>query len=107
MLYYLPPGVRIKYFHKIWADDVLIVVAWLMLCVAAILYQTQSVNLYNEYSLATGRILSALVNMARKRTFRAPLWHSSSSSTQRYGQSSFRFSFSPGGFLVNASQPRG
>ena len=68
MLYYLPPGVRIKYFHKIWADDVLIIVAWLMLCAAAILYQTQSVNLYNEYSSATGRIPSTLVNMAREGT---------------------------------------
>ena len=27
-------------------------------------------------------------------------------STQRYGQSSFRLSFSSGGYLVNAGQPR-
>ena len=39
-----------------------------MLCAAAILYQTQLVNLYNEYPLATGKIPSTLVNMARERT---------------------------------------
>ncbi|KAK0507608.1 hypothetical protein JMJ35_010131 [Cladonia borealis] len=61
-------GVRIKYFHKIWADDVLIIVAWLILCAAATLYQSQSVNLYNQYPLATGKIPPTLVNMARERT---------------------------------------
>ena len=42
--------------------------AWLMLCAAAILYQIQSVNLYNQYPLVTGKIPPTLVNMERERT---------------------------------------
>ena len=62
-----------SYFHKIWADDVLIILAWLMLCAAAVLYQIQSVNLCNQYPLITGRIPPTLVNMARERTLLSSL----------------------------------
>lgn len=44
-----------------------------MLCAAAILYQTQSVNLYNQYPLTTGKIPPTLVNMARERTLMSSL----------------------------------
>lgn len=49
-------------------DDVLILLAWLMLCVAAAVYQTQSISLYNSYPLATGKIPATLANLARERT---------------------------------------
>ena len=39
-----------------------------MLCATAILYQIQSVNLYNHYPLVTGKIPPTPVNLARERT---------------------------------------
>ncbi|CAD6580171.1 MAG: hypothetical protein ASARMPRED_009375 [Alectoria sarmentosa] len=61
-------GVRVRYFNRIWADDILMIVAWFMLCATATLYQTQSVNLYNQYPLLTGKIPPTQTNLARERT---------------------------------------
>ena len=60
-------GVRIEYFHRIWVDDILMIAACFMLCATAILYQTQSVNLYNHYPLVTGKILATPEDLARER----------------------------------------
>ena len=49
--------VRIKVFRKIWVDDVLVVFAWLLLLITAILWQTQIEALYIQFELLAQTVL--------------------------------------------------
>ena len=66
-------AIRIKYFHRIWVDDMLMIAAWAMLCGTATLYQTQSINLYHHYPLVTGKIPATVTNLTRERTLLSSL----------------------------------
>lgn len=43
--------VRIKVFRKLWADDALVIFAWLLLLITAVLWQTQFEALYTQFEL--------------------------------------------------------
>ena len=49
--------VRIKVFRRLWVDDALVVFAWLLLLITAILWQTQVEALYTQYKLLSGAVL--------------------------------------------------
>lgn len=61
-------AVRIKYFQKVWADDILILAAWVMLLATASLYQSQAKSLYAQYPLVTGQIESTPERLAKETT---------------------------------------
>ena len=49
--------VRIKSFRRIYVDNVLVLIAWLMFLAFAIIWQSQQTALYEEYSLALWTII--------------------------------------------------
>ena len=59
-------GVRIKCFKRIWADDYLIIGAWILLLATASIYQSQKINLYNHYPLLVGEIPATPENLAKE-----------------------------------------
>ncbi|MCJ1241299.1 hypothetical protein MMC14_009303 [Varicellaria rhodocarpa] len=61
-------GVRIKYFRRIWADDMLIMAAWIMILVTACLHQIEGTNLYNQYPLVTGKLSPTPEHLAGERS---------------------------------------
>jgi hypothetical protein len=56
-------SIRVKYAHRIWLDDVLIMLAWLMVLAATTLYQIEATNLYNHFPLVTGKLPATPQNL--------------------------------------------
>lgn len=56
-------SIRVKYAHRIWLDDVLIMLAWLMVLAATNLYQIEATNLYNHFPLVTGKLPATPQNL--------------------------------------------
>ena len=54
---------RVKYMHRIWLDDVLIILAWLMVLGSTTLYQIEATNLYNHFPLVTGKLPTTPQNL--------------------------------------------
>jgi hypothetical protein len=48
--------VRIKSFKRLYADDFLVLLAWLSLFGSAIVWQTQQTAMYHQYDLAAGKV---------------------------------------------------
>ena len=61
--------VRFKSFHKIYADDYLVLAAWLMVLATAVLWQTQISAMYLNYGLANGVVLPTPEVIADLNTF--------------------------------------
>lgn len=49
--------IRIKVFRKLWVDDALVIFAWLLLVLTAILWRTQVEALYTQFKLISQAIL--------------------------------------------------
>lgn len=61
--------VRIKSFGKIYSDDVLALVAWLMFLASAIIWQSQQTALYGQYSNFSGTGVPTPEQLAAESTF--------------------------------------
>lgn len=48
--------VRLRYFQTVYADDVFILAAWVMLLASSAIWQTQQAPLYNSFKLSAGQI---------------------------------------------------
>lgn len=51
--------VRIKFFRRVYADDLLVLTAWVMLLVSAIIWQTQQVAMYLQFASTAGTNIPA------------------------------------------------
>ena len=49
--------VRIKVFRRLWIEDVLVIFAWALLLITAVMWQTQVDALYTQFKLLTGAVL--------------------------------------------------
>ena len=49
--------VRIKVFRRLWVEDALVIFAWLLLLISAIIWQTQVEALYTQFKMLTGAVL--------------------------------------------------
>ena len=61
-------GVRVKYFRRIWADDIMVIGACLMIFATACIYQSQATSLYKSYPLVIGKIPPTPENLANETT---------------------------------------
>ena len=48
--------VRLRYFKRVYADDIFILVAWIILLASSIILQTQQGNMYSSFKLSAGQI---------------------------------------------------
>lgn len=49
--------VRIKSFRRIYADDVLVLIAWLIFFGSVVIFQSQHFAMYNQFALAQGTLV--------------------------------------------------
>lgn len=49
--------VRIRVFRRLWVDDGLVILAWLLLLISAVLWQTQVDALYTQFQLVSQSVL--------------------------------------------------
>ena len=49
--------VRIKVFRRLWVDDALVILAWMLLLITAVLWQTQVEALYTQFKLVSQAVL--------------------------------------------------
>ena len=61
--------VRLKSFHKVYADDFLVSLAWLMILASSIIWQTQQSHMYTQFRLAAGRVEPTPEVLAGERSF--------------------------------------
>lgn len=61
--------VRIKLFGRIYADDVLVLVAWLMLFASVVIFQSQQTAMYNQFVLAWGTFIPTPEELKAEETF--------------------------------------
>lgn len=61
--------VRIKSFRRVYADDFLVVLAWLLLLTSAIIWQTQQTSMYTQFRLSSGNVVPTPEILAAERTF--------------------------------------
>ncbi|KAL8671172.1 MAG: hypothetical protein Q9168_004325 [Polycauliona sp. 1 TL-2023] len=48
--------VRLKVFRRLWVDDAMVILAWVLLLISAILWQTQVDALYTQHKLVAGTV---------------------------------------------------
>lgn len=60
--------VRLRYFKRLYADDILVIAAWAMLLASSIVWQTQQVPLYNQFKLSSGHIQPTTAILAAEQT---------------------------------------
>lgn len=64
--------VRIKSFRRIYADDILVLTAWLMFFASAVVWQSQHSALYEQLALSSGTVIPTPEELAAIKTcFRA------------------------------------
>ncbi|CAG8960055.1 hypothetical protein HYFRA_00010533 [Hymenoscyphus fraxineus] len=56
-------SIRLKTAGRIWLDDILIILAWLMVLGSTTLYQVEATNLYNHFPLVTGALPATPYNL--------------------------------------------
>lgn len=61
--------VRIKSFRRIYADDALVLIAWLMFLASAVIWQSQQTAMYEQFALSTGNVIPTPEQLAAERTF--------------------------------------
>lgn len=61
--------VRIKSFQRIYADDVLVIIAWLMFLVSAAIWQSQQQAMYEQFILAAGTFIPTPEQLAAETKF--------------------------------------
>ena len=61
--------VRLKAFRKVYLDDFLVSLAWLMMLASSIICQTQQTHMYTQFELADGRVEATPEARTGERTF--------------------------------------
>ncbi|MCJ1422458.1 hypothetical protein MMC29_000338 [Sticta canariensis] len=61
--------VRIRSFGRIYADDVLVLVAWLLFFASVVILQSQQTAMYNQYALAWGTLIPTPEELKAEETF--------------------------------------
>ncbi|MCJ1262604.1 hypothetical protein MMC22_002474 [Lobaria immixta] len=61
--------VRIKSFRRIYADDVLVLIAWLLFFVRAVIGQSQLTAMYQQFALSKGTFIPTPAQLEAERTF--------------------------------------
>ncbi len=61
--------VRLKSFRKVYADDFLVSLAWLMMLASSIIWQTQQSHMYAQFGLSAGRVKATPEVLAGERNF--------------------------------------
>ena len=56
--------VRLRYFKRIYVDDILVLAAWMMLLASSVIWQTQQTHLYNQFMLSAGQIEPTAATLA-------------------------------------------
>ena len=61
--------VRIKSFRRIYADDVIVIIAWLMFLASAVIWQSQQKAMYEQFILSAGTVIPTPEQLAAERKF--------------------------------------
>ena len=61
--------VRIKSFRRIYADDVLVLIAWLVFFASTVIWQSQQTAMYEQFALSKGTFIPTPAQLEAERTF--------------------------------------
>lgn len=60
--------VRVKSFRRIYADDVLVLIAWLIFLTSTVIWQSQQTTMYRQFAIASGTVIPTPKQLAAEAT---------------------------------------